>query len=175
MGGGNLIHTRWSIKINQNSVNLIWQTKYSMRRHKAKQRQANVGFLRSTPTSGDLKILYVCRMIFFYFLSDTQNKHIPLTFLCVVIHLHSTLPLESAGCWKHPVLPGEMLKSAPCWLNCVTSMLTTLLKGVSPVFNLFYLWAVINYSLAPLQNIFFLNVFNRGAIVCFVFIFFLCE
>lgn len=94
----------------------------------------------------------------FYFLSDTQNKHIPLTFfLCVVIHLHSTRLLESAGCWKHPVLPGEMLKSAICWLNCVTSMLTTLLKGVSLVFNLFYLEAVINYSLAPLQNVFFLK------------------
>lgn len=93
--------------------------------------------------------------------------------MCVVIHLHSTRLLESAGCWKHPVLPGEMLKSALCWLNCVTSMLRTLLKGVSLVFNLFYLWAVINYSLAPLQIFFFLNVFNRGAIVCFVFIFFM--
>lgn len=71
-GGGSYSYTM----IHQNSENLIWQTKYSMRRGKAKQRQANVGFLRSTPTSGDLNILYSGMSDdIFYFLSDTQNKH----------------------------------------------------------------------------------------------------
>lgn len=144
-----------------------------MRRVKAKQRRADVGFVRSTLTSGDLKILYsgMSDYIFISF-QKHKNKDIPLTFVMCIYSftLHPTL-LKSSGCcsWKHPVLPGDMLKIALCWLNYLASMLTTLLKGVSPIFNLFYLWAVINYSLALLQNIVFLNVFNRGAIVCFVF------
>lgn len=156
--GGDLIHTRWSIKINQNSENFIWQTKYSMRRRKAKQRQANVGFLRSTQTSGDLKILYSSMSDDFYFIFFliSFQTYSPNIFVCSYsFTLHPTARIS----WllETPCTARRDAEERPCWLNCVTSMLTTLLKGVSLVLNLFYLWAVINYSLAPLQNVFFLK------------------
>lgn len=156
--GGDLIHTRWSIKINQNSENFIWQTKYSMRRRKAKQRQANVGFFKIDTDIWWLKnpiFQYVGWFLFYFFLISFQT-YSPNIFVCSYsFTLHPTARIS----WllETPCTARRDAEERPCWLNCVTSMLTTLLKGVSLVFNLFYLWAVINYSLAPLQNVFFLK------------------